>query len=240
MSGQLPDADEARRQVLNEVALEDGTVLVKGDEIHAQGEPGATFKFIHLAISPDGSSRWVSCYGGTKGRGMHRALRPEKIRVKKGTKAVKIGDPTGEAAEEFVAEAPPEEEAPVTETVEAPPEVAPEAPPEAPPAEPADEPEVEELKGEDFEEAVKPKRRPDKAAKEGALAEAIAAGRIKAGTELHHGEYRGVVTASGHVEVAGETYNSPSTAAKNAAGRQSANGWDWWKLPSGEKLQTVR
>lgn len=210
----MSTAPAPRREVFTEVQLEDGTILAKGDTIHVKGEPDATFVFQHLAVNPSGHQA-VSAFGGGPGRGAWRALKPEKVIVQKGRKAIRLaehGDGLGEPVP-GLAEVP--EVAAIAKAVK---------------------------KGKDFDMEVRQPggRRPQRAAGEGALAAQVADGRVKAGTEINHGEHRAVITADGAFEIAGERFGSPSTAASHALGGRAANGWVWWRLPDGQKLETVR
>lgn len=210
----MSTADAPRREVYTEVQLEDGTMLAKGDQIHVKGEADCVFTFQHLAVNPSGHQA-ISAYGGPPGKGAWRALKPEKVIVKKGRKAIRLaehGDGSGEPVPGLEA---------IPEVVAAKQAV---------------------KKGKDFDMEVRQPggRRPQRAAGEGALAAQIKDGRVKAGTEINHGEHRAVITAEGSFSIGGETFTSPSTAASHALGGRAANGWVWWRLPDGQKLETVR
>ena len=66
---------------------------------------------------------------------------------------------------------------------------------------------------------------------------------LKAGTVLtgETGDAQAVVTENGQLKIAGELFPFPSTAAKQVVGLGiSVNGWEFWKLPSGDRLDVLR
>lgn len=70
----------------------------------------------------------------------------------------------------------------------------------------------------------------------------IMSGKLPIGTVLHHKgrQYSGhaTVTEAG-LRVGGRTYETPTGAAK-AITYGEVDGWIFWKLPSGEPLDTLR
>ncbi len=73
----------------------------------------------------------------------------------------------------------------------------------------------------------------------------IMSGKLPSGTELHHQGRRYVArtvtatVAKDGIRFGGQTYLSPSGAARAITGRP-VNGWVFWKLPSGKPLGTLR
>jgi Restriction Enzyme Adenine Methylase Associated len=70
----------------------------------------------------------------------------------------------------------------------------------------------------------------------------IKSGRLQAGITLHHTgpRYTGYASvAEDGLRVGGRTYNTPTGAAKAITSRE-VDGWLFWKLPSGEALDTLR
>jgi len=49
----------------------------------------------------------------------------------------------------------------------------------------------------------------------------------------------GVVLAGGRIEVEGKIFDSPSGAARHVRGR-AANGWTFWRVPDGRRLEDLR
>ena len=78
----------------------------------------------------------------------------------------------------------------------------------------------------------------EKPSRPGKLAGLLQAGLVKAGTKLVGLDRRwpgeGIVTVDGCIDAAGETYRSPSGAAKAISGRQSESGWDFWAVESSD------
>jgi hypothetical protein len=76
--------------------------------------------------------------------------------------------------------------------------------------------------------------RKSRAAKNGTVADLLAAGLLRAGTRVHLSQggrtASGTVTTSGEVIVEGVAYASPSKAAQQALGGQSSNGWITWHV----------
>lgn len=78
------------------------------------------------------------------------------------------------------------------------------------------------------------------------ISDLVSSGLLQAGTVLYLSqggtEAQGSVTTDGEIIVKGVTYRSPSTAAKNALGLQSSNGWTTWKVgnPNGVTLDSLR
>jgi hypothetical protein len=70
----------------------------------------------------------------------------------------------------------------------------------------------------------------------------IKSGKLPSGTTLHHQGHRysgdATVTENG-LRVRGRTYETPTGAAKAITNRE-VDGWIFWKLPSGERLDTLR
>jgi hypothetical protein len=75
----------------------------------------------------------------------------------------------------------------------------------------------------------------------------ISDGRLPEGTVLHH-VGRGKTSASrgvtatvvrGGIRLRGEVYSTPSAAAKAVTGLP-VDGWAFWKLPTGERLDSLR
>ncbi|ACQ78766.1 hypothetical protein Bcav_0503 [Beutenbergia cavernae DSM 12333] len=77
-------------------------------------------------------------------------------------------------------------------------------------------------------------RRKSPIAKRGTVADLLAAGLLRAGAEVHLSQggraASGTVTTSGEIIVAGVAYASPSTAAQQALGLRSSNGWTTWRV----------
>jgi hypothetical protein len=70
----------------------------------------------------------------------------------------------------------------------------------------------------------------------------IMSGRLPSGTTLHHQgpRYSGRATVTDNgLRVRGRTYQTPTGAAK-AITNGEVDGWIFWKLPSGERLDTLR
>jgi hypothetical protein len=77
------------------------------------------------------------------------------------------------------------------------------------------------------------------------LADLIAAGALTVGTTLHHhgrSAARRHVTATvvdAGLRYGDRIYRTPSAAARAITGRP-VDGWHFWKLPTGERLQDLR
>ena len=73
----------------------------------------------------------------------------------------------------------------------------------------------------------------------------IRTGRLKEGTVVHHQSRRDQarnVTATvvrGGIRLEGAVYPTPSGAAKAITGAP-VDGWAFWKLPNGERLDSLR
>jgi Restriction Enzyme Adenine Methylase Associated len=72
----------------------------------------------------------------------------------------------------------------------------------------------------------------------------ISAGQLPEGTVLHHrgrDQARNVkaTVVSGGIRFEGAVYPTPSGAAKVVTGAP-VDGWAFWKLPNGERLDTLR
>lgn len=73
----------------------------------------------------------------------------------------------------------------------------------------------------------------------------IQAGKLQVGTTVFHSFRKGgqrdvtaTVVPQG-LRLHGQVYATPSEAAKALVGR-SVNGWEWWHLPDGQLLNTLR
>lgn len=77
------------------------------------------------------------------------------------------------------------------------------------------------------------------------LLDLIASGRLGLGTRLHHEgrlyKDRNVtgVVVSGGLRVGGTVHPTPSAAARSITGKP-VDGWAFWRLPSGERLDSLR
>jgi len=89
-------------------------------------------------------------------------------------------------------------------------------------------------------------RRKRPTAKNGTVADLLAAGLLRAGAEVHLSQggrsASGTVTTSGEIVVAGVAYASPSKAAQQALGLQPSNGWTTWHVGNinGPTLDALR
>lgn len=78
------------------------------------------------------------------------------------------------------------------------------------------------------------------------LKDLIAAGRLRVGTQLHHPARRHPERAAeaevvrDGLRVRGQTYPTPSGAAKAVNGGKPVQGWLFWKLPDGRHLDALR
>lgn len=77
------------------------------------------------------------------------------------------------------------------------------------------------------------------------LEQLVEAGQLRLGTVLHHKARRhpdrnvtATVTATG-LKVRDRVFATPTAAARSITGKP-VNGWTFWKLPSGEPLDTLR
>jgi hypothetical protein len=78
------------------------------------------------------------------------------------------------------------------------------------------------------------------------LMQLISNGAVPVGAKLHHAargklstpEVEAQVTREG-IKVAGRLFKSPSAAARSITGKP-VDGWHWWKLPTGEPLDSLR
>jgi len=71
----------------------------------------------------------------------------------------------------------------------------------------------------------------------------IASGALEIGTVLQHQHRKGsAVTAlvvEGGIRIGERVMASPTEAARSITG-SAINGWDWWRLPDGRALSSVR
>lgn len=73
----------------------------------------------------------------------------------------------------------------------------------------------------------------------------LAASFLSSGEELvstnrHHLDCGARVEADGQISVNGVSYESPSAAARAASGKESGNGWYYWRVRDGRRLLDVR
>ncbi|WP_217361593.1 GmrSD restriction endonuclease domain-containing protein [Aeromicrobium stalagmiti] len=72
----------------------------------------------------------------------------------------------------------------------------------------------------------------------------VESGLISIGAVLRpgYGEYKGLATVArdGGLELDGESFKTPSGAAKHATGRPTVDGWRYWRLDDGRSLKDVR
>jgi hypothetical protein len=76
------------------------------------------------------------------------------------------------------------------------------------------------------------------------LKDLMQAGLLRKGTKLHapsgmNIDSLGTVLPGGRIEADGKVFDSPSGAAKHLKGR-TANGWRFWRLPDGRRLEDLR
>jgi hypothetical protein len=73
----------------------------------------------------------------------------------------------------------------------------------------------------------------------------ISSGKLPSGTTLRHsfrgsgGDYITSTVVKDGIRIKGETYKTPSGAARAVTGKP-VDGWLFWKLPTGEDLGTLR
>ncbi|GAB3077742.1 GmrSD restriction endonuclease domain-containing protein [Pedococcus soli] len=70
-------------------------------------------------------------------------------------------------------------------------------------------------------------------------ADAIAVGTVLTASGGKHAQVRGTVLPGGRIQVDGKDFDSPSGSARHVLGR-SQNGWTFWRLPDGRRLEDVR
>lgn len=71
----------------------------------------------------------------------------------------------------------------------------------------------------------------------------IMSGKLLSGTVLYHQgrQYSGTATVTENgLRVGGHIYQTPTGAARAVNGDREVDGWLFWKLPSGERLGTLR
>jgi Restriction Enzyme Adenine Methylase Associated len=80
-------------------------------------------------------------------------------------------------------------------------------------------------------------------ARPGSLLSLLDEGKLRTGTMLRHqGRRHKAITATvlyAGIEVRGQVFKSPSGAARSITGKP-VDGWNFWKLPDGRPLASLR